>query len=50
MDWVVRLVTAVRAVRAEMNVPAGARIALGLRGAGPETAEADSGALPDEAA
>ena len=33
----VRLVTAVRAVRAEMNVPAGARIALGLRGAGPET-------------
>ena len=34
----VRLVTAVRAVRAEMNVPAGARIALGLRGAGPETA------------
>ena len=37
MDWVVRLVTAVRAVRAEMNVPAGARIALGLRGAGPET-------------
>ena len=29
MDWVVRLVTAVRAVRAEMNVPAGARIALG---------------------
>ena len=38
MDWVVRLVTAVRAVRAEMNVPAGARIALGLRGASPETA------------
>ena len=39
MDWVVRLVTAVRAVRAEMNVPAGARITLGLRGAQPETAE-----------
>ena len=39
MDWVVRLVTAVRAVRAEMNVPAAARIALGLRGAAPETAE-----------
>ena len=37
MDWVVRLVTQVRAVRAEMNVPAGARIVLGLRGAGPET-------------
>ena len=41
MDWVVRLVTAVRAVRAEMNVPAGARIALGLRGA----AAGDGGAL-----
>ena len=39
MDWVVRLVTAVRAVRAEMNVPAAARITLGLRGAQPETAE-----------
>ena len=38
MDWVVRLVSAVRAVRAEMNVPASARIALGLRGAAPETA------------
>ena len=38
MDWVVQLVTAVRAVRAEMNVPAGARIPLGLRGAAPETA------------
>ena len=38
MNWVVRLVTQVRALRAEMNVPAGARIALGLRGAAPETA------------
>ena len=37
MDWVVRLITAVRAVRAEMNVPAGARITLWLRGAAPET-------------
>ena len=38
MDWVVRLISAVRGVRAEMNVPAGARIALGLRGAAPEAA------------
>ena len=37
MDWVVRLISTIRAVRAEMNVPAGARIALGLRGAAPET-------------
>ena len=37
MDWVVRLITAVRAVRAEMNVPARARITLWLRGAAPET-------------
>ena len=38
MDWVIRLVSAVRAVRAEMNVPAAARIALRLRGAAPQTA------------
>jgi len=31
MDWVVRLITLVRAVRAEMNVPPGARIPLLLR-------------------
>jgi valyl-tRNA synthetase len=34
LGWVVRLVSAVRAVRAEMNVPAGARIDLIVRDAG----------------
>jgi valyl-tRNA synthetase len=33
MDWVIRLISAVRSIRAEMNVPAGARIPLLLRGA-----------------
>ncbi|MDH5749207.1 MAG: valine--tRNA ligase, partial [Rhodospirillales bacterium] len=33
MDWVVRLITAVRAVRAEMNVPPGAKIPLLLKDA-----------------
>ena len=37
MDWVVRLVGEVRAVRAEMNVPAKARTGLWLNGAGEET-------------
>ncbi len=37
MNWVVRLVSEVRAVRAEMNVPAGARIDLWLAGARDET-------------
>jgi valyl-tRNA synthetase len=37
MDWVVSLVTAVRSVRAEMNVPPGAKIPLKLRGANAET-------------
>jgi len=36
MDWVVRLISQVRAVRAEMNVPPGARIPLLLKDAGPE--------------
>jgi valyl-tRNA synthetase len=39
MDWVIRLVTAVRAIRAEMNVPSGAALPLLVRDAGPETAE-----------
>ncbi len=39
MDWVVRLISTVRAVRAEINVPAGAEIPLLIRGAGPATAE-----------
>ena len=34
MDWVVRLITTVRAVRAELNVPAKARIPLLLKGLG----------------
>jgi len=34
MDWVVRLITAVRAVRAELNVPAKARIPLLFKGLG----------------
>jgi valyl-tRNA synthetase len=33
MDWVIRLVSQVRAVRSEMNVPAGAKVAMHLRGA-----------------
>ncbi len=32
LDWVVRLISEVRAVRAEMNVPAGARLELAIRG------------------
>jgi valyl-tRNA synthetase len=35
MEWVVRLVSTVRAVRSEMNVPPGARIPLLLGGASP---------------
>ena len=35
MDWVIRLVSEVRSVRAAMNVPAGARIPLLLKDAGP---------------
>ncbi len=34
IDWVIRLVTEVRSVRAEMNVPAGAKIPCVLSGAG----------------
>ncbi|HYI71455.1 MAG TPA: class I tRNA ligase family protein, partial [Skermanella sp.] len=36
MDWVVRLISTVRAVRSEMNVPAGAQIPLLLKDASPE--------------
>jgi valyl-tRNA synthetase len=39
MDWVIRLVGQVRTVRAEMNVPAGARIPAALVGALDENAE-----------
>jgi valyl-tRNA synthetase len=37
IDWVIDLVSEVRSVRAEMNVPPGAKIPLTLSAAGPET-------------
>ena len=37
MDWTIRLVEAVRSVRAEMNVPAGARIEMRFNGANAES-------------
>ena len=36
MNWIVRLISEVRAVRAEMNVPAAARVPLLVRGANDE--------------
>ncbi|NBC34837.1 MAG: valine--tRNA ligase [Alphaproteobacteria bacterium] len=39
MDWVVRLISAVRAIRAEMNVPAAAEIPLLIKDGGPAAAE-----------
>lgn len=38
IDWVVRLITQIRAVRAEMNVPAGAKVPMYLKDAGEEAA------------
>ncbi len=38
MDWVMRLVSEVRAVRAEMHVPPGAKVPLLVRDASPESA------------
>ena len=37
MDWVVRLVSEIRAVRSELNVPPAARLSMLVRGAGPAT-------------
>jgi valyl-tRNA synthetase len=37
IEWVIRFISEVRSVRAEMNVPAGAKIACVLVGAGSET-------------
>jgi valyl-tRNA synthetase len=37
MEWVVRLVSTVRAVRSEMNVPPGAQLPLLLKGASPDS-------------
>ena len=39
VDWLIDLVTAVRSVRSEMNVPAGARLPLVLVGSGAEVAD-----------
>jgi valyl-tRNA synthetase len=39
LGWVVRLVSAIRAVRSEMNVPVAARIPLGIKGASRATSE-----------
>jgi valyl-tRNA synthetase len=39
IDWMIRLISEIRSVRADMNVPAGAKIQLLLKQAGPETKE-----------
>jgi valyl-tRNA synthetase len=39
IDWLIRLVSGIRAARAELNVPPGARLALHVRDAAPRTAE-----------
>jgi len=39
IDWVVRLITQIRAVRAEMNVPAGAKVPMYLKDAGEKASE-----------
>lgn len=37
MEWLIRLISTIRSVRADMNVPAGAKIPLAVRGASEET-------------
>ena len=37
IDWLIRLVSAIRAARSELNVPPGARLALHVQGANPAT-------------
>jgi valyl-tRNA synthetase len=39
IDWLIRLVSAIRAARAELNVPPGAKLSLHVRDCGPRTAE-----------
>jgi len=39
LGWVVRLVSAIRTVRSEMNVPMAARIPLKIKGASPQTSD-----------
>src|SRR5690606_36386343 len=38
-DWLIRLVSGIRAARSELNVPVGERLALHLQGAGEATRE-----------
>ncbi|HYN45892.1 MAG TPA: class I tRNA ligase family protein, partial [Allosphingosinicella sp.] len=39
IDWLIRLVSAIRAARAELNVPPGAKLPLRVNGAGADTAK-----------
>jgi len=39
IDWLIRLVSGIRAARTELNVPPGAKLPLHVRGAGPVTQE-----------
>ncbi|OYX48364.1 MAG: valine--tRNA ligase [Alphaproteobacteria bacterium 32-64-14] len=39
VDWVIRLITAIRSTRSDLNVPAGAKVPLTLVGASAETAK-----------
>jgi valyl-tRNA synthetase len=39
IDWLIRLVSSIRGTRSELNVPPGARLALHVRDAAPETIE-----------
>jgi valyl-tRNA synthetase len=39
MNWLVRVISAIRAVRAELNVPAGAQIPLQVKGASAQSSE-----------
>jgi valyl-tRNA synthetase len=39
IDWLIRLVSGIRATRSELNVPPGARLALNVRDAGPRSLE-----------
>ena len=39
VDWLIRLVSGIRATRTELNVPPGAKLALHVRDAGPQTLE-----------
>lgn len=49
MNWVIRFISEVRSVRAEMNVPAGAKLALLIKDASAESGAARSSPRPDPA-